>query len=185
MQAPRRGNATRFAMRAGGSLLSEGDTQLAMMDAAVELSILDRNFAYQSSAYPLGGSSGGFGFSLDASLGVMREENETGGFRDSVGIDWALVPYAQASVPVSERIELFARAGYGAARFDFELEGPGVAIDDSSTEWFFGFGAGAQIFLDRRNGVRVGYTRWDDFESGGISANLFSIAYVRVLGQRP
>jgi outer membrane immunogenic protein len=173
----------------GGAYLSDGDLDLGLAQASLAV---DFDLGGGDVAEGLGGARLGPRFRLigEVSTGLFGESDEAGGFRSSVGVGWSAIGLAGIALPVGDAepgdigtgFTLFGAAGYGFARFGFELEGPGVDISEGDTEDFFALAAGAEIFLDDRNGFRIGYTRWDDLREDGISANLFSLSYVRRFG---
>lgn len=64
--------------------------------------------------------------------------------------------YLVGFLPVAPRLDLLARVGYGASRYDLSPAGlPGYHVNEDGVR----FGAGAQYFFDNANGVRADYTR--------------------------
>jgi hypothetical protein len=126
----------------------------------------------------------------EVSAGVLGESEDVAGFSTDSGVEWSAIGLAGLVLPIGDaepgdlipQVSLFAGGGYGFARFGFELEGPGVDFSDGDTEDFFAFGAGLEARLGRSDAIRAAYTRWDDLEEDGISANLFSLSYVRRFG---
>ena len=186
----RPGHGPAYYASLGLTYLNDGDLDLGLAQGSFEV---DLGSPFDDGDEGLGNARLGPRFRLvgEVAIGVHDERNSQGGFRDRAGVRWSAVPYLLVELPVGDAdvpggagfdASLFGRFGYGVARFEFDLEGPGVDISDSNTEGFFAFGAGADLFVDGRNGVRLAYTRWDDFEEDGISANLFSVSYVRRLG---
>ena len=188
----RPGHGPAYYASLGGAYLSDGELDLGLAQASLAV---DFDLGGDDAAVEPGGRGNarlGPRFRLigEVSTGVFDESQEAGGFRDSVGVRWSAIGMAGIALPVGDAdvgdrdsgFTLFGLAGYGFARFGFELEGPGVDFSDGDTADFFAFAAGAEVMLDGRNGVRAAYTRWDDFERDGISANVFSLSYIRRLG---
>lgn len=188
MQAPRRAGGPTYNVGFGATWLNDHSLDLGLVQGT-----FDVDFDLDGDPPPsgLGGARLGPRFRLTGELGtgLVDESHELGSFSDSVGLRWTAIGYGGIVLPIGDSdadgggdVSLYARAGYGFARFSFEASGPGFDFEDASTSDFFAFGAGGEFFFDRRNGVRVGYTRWDDFESDGISANLFGLSYVHRFG---
>jgi outer membrane immunogenic protein len=78
-------------------------------------------------------------------------------------------------LPVSPRLDLLARVGYGTERFDTKIAGFGHTTTDTSVN----YGVGAQYFLSGADGVRLDYTRKDVSNSRADDYNAYSVAYVR------
>ena len=139
----------------------------------------DLGFASLGGGYRFGDH---FGIEGEAAIGIVDQEHEALGFRDSFGIEFDLAAFATVYLPVGENADLFARAGYGHTQFGFSAEGPGFSFEESTGDDSFRYGLGGQIFFDEANGVRVTWTRWDEFEEDGIDADVFVISYVRRFG---
>ncbi|WP_416878174.1 porin family protein [Litorimonas sp.] len=113
-----------------------------------------------------------FGVEGEGSIGVIGEE-ENGVETDT---EWDLGAYAVGRLPITERVEAFARAGYTVV--SVETETAGVKFQDEADG--YAVGGGLQYNMDSRNGIRAGYT-YKDGEIGGvdIDADVWDIAYVR------
>ena len=176
----------------GGAYLFDDDLDLGLALASFEADF--PLFPGEFDESGLGNVRLGTKFRLvgEVGTGIHDERNAQGEFRDSVGVDWSAAALGLIVLPVGDEdsgiatggtdFGLFGGAGYGFARFNFELTGPGIDFSESDTEDFFLFRAGGEIFFDEHNGVRAAYTRWDDFQEDGISANVFSVSYVRRFG---
>ena len=191
MQLPQRFEGPTYNVGFGGTYLSDGPLDLGLVGATFDVDLpLDGPEPSGLGQVRLGPR---FRITGDVQTGLFDESHEAGAFSDSLGLQWSASAFAGIALPVGDRdpgnpgegFALFAQAGYGFARFRFEASGPGFDFGDSRTSDFLTFRLGAEYNLDGRNSLRATYTRWDDFESDGISANLFGISYVRVLGQRP
>lgn len=96
-----------------------------------------------------------FGIADDEILGVSVELSH------SFGI------FLVGKVPVSETVDLFARAGFSSAEVD--VAGTTGSEDGAA------YGVGAQMFFTENDGVRLDYTRYDY----GGDANVWAVSYVR------
>ncbi|GEM_PF-69456 len=89
--------------------------------------------------------------------------------------------YAVGYLPVSQNVDLFARAGYGFSHYTASQ-----AFFNGFDEQSFNYGAGGQFFFDGMNGIRLDYTRQavtQDTRPGqeaiGSNADVWSVSYVR------
>jgi hypothetical protein len=96
-----------------------------------------------------------FGIADDEILGVSVELSH------SYGI------FLVGKVPVSDTVDLFARAGFSSAEVD--VAGTTGSEDGAA------YGVGAQVFFTENDGVRFDYTRYDY----GGDANVWAVSYVR------
>jgi hypothetical protein len=119
-----------------------------------------------------------FAIEGEGSFGVRDEEETSGGFTASLGLNHQVLGYAVGFIPVSPNAELFGRIGYGVTDIEFELKGPGISESASESEGTIGLGVGGQYFFDGLNGVRAEYTRYD-FQDDGGDIDSVSISYVR------
>lgn len=105
-----------------------------------------------------------FGIEGEAAFGV--DDDTIGGV--DVGLNHSLAIYGVGFLPVSENLDLIARAGVGTT----DVEVGGVDFDDESFNW----GAGAQWNFDEHNSLRGDWTRID---SDSAEADVWSLSYVR------
>jgi outer membrane immunogenic protein len=110
----------------------------------------------------------------EGAIGVDTDEATAGGVTYSAKVKRSVAAYAVGTVPVGEKVELFARAGYGTTKIKGAI--PGVAVTGSSDSW--NYGGGVQYSFDGLNGVRADYTR-HDFRHGRGSADAWGVSYVR------
>jgi len=96
-----------------------------------------------------------FGVADDTILGASVE------LSNSFGI------FVVAKAPVSESVDLFARAGFSSAEVD--VAGTTGSEDGAA------YGVGAQVFFTENDGVRFDYTRYDY----GGDADVWAVSYVR------
>lgn len=127
-----------------------------------------------------GAVTGRVGARFGKYLGVEGEVS-SGVKGDSLNVDGTNVKtheqsqvaaYAVGFLPLSQNLDLFARAGYGDTVIHAKADA--VSIDDGNS---WNYGAGAQYTFDGHNGVRGEYTRYD-YLHGGQSADVWSLGYV-------
>ncbi|MEP3889992.1 MAG: outer membrane beta-barrel protein [Hellea sp.] len=86
--------------------------------------------------------------------------------------------FARGILPVSEKFDLFARAGYGTAKAEATATGstallPGFSATatESQSSSGFAYGVGAEYHIDARHGIRI------DYSSIGNDASFIAAAY--------
>jgi len=129
------------------------------------------------------GAQGRFGYQIadnlgaeiEGSLGLNDEDADTAiprGIR--VGVDWQLAAFARASLPIGQRINLFARGGYHRTNLSSDL---------SQTQQFtfkedgLAYGAGAELNLTPVDAIRADYTVYE--LDGPANFDSVSLAYLR------
>ncbi len=118
-----------------------------------------------------------FGVEGQLDIGVSDDTIIVAATPVDVELNYAASLFGVVRAPVSDRINLFARAGYTTADVDASV--PGVAVADDTDG--FSYGVGGEIFFDDRNGFRAEFTR-HDFDSA--EADVWGISYVRRFGGR-
>jgi len=116
-----------------------------------------------------------FGFEGQLDIGANSDTIIVGAAAVEIDLDYAASLFAVARAPVSENVNLFIRGGYTTAQVDVSV--PGLTISPDGGGW--GYGAGAELFFDERNGFRIDLTH-NDFD--GTDATAFGIHYVRRFG---
>lgn len=110
------------------------------------------------------------------------DDNDDGDLEDTLrvggdlGLDYLAALYGRFTYPVSDRIDLSARAGYAFAEIDTsfdDINGEEITVAGSS-EGGFAFGAGAGFDLTESSTIRADYTR---YEFDGANADGLSVAY--------
>jgi len=127
------------------------------------------------------GIDGKIGYNFNDYFGVegqgilgLSSETETIGTDEITGkIDYTIGAFAVARLPLSEKLDVFARGGYHQT--GISLEGLGQSVDGDVDG--FAAGGGIQYNLDEKSGIRAEYTYLDS----GVAFNLdtFSVSYVR------
>ena len=129
------------------------------------------NFEIDSATVRVGwDSESWWGVEAEASFGV--EDDTSGGVTVDLNSDLAV--YAKATLPLSDRFEVFARAGYGTTQVDVS---PAVIADDNADG--FAWGVGAQFNLTENDGVRFDWTSRDVEDDFGDELTSWSLSYVR------
>jgi outer membrane immunogenic protein len=114
------------------------------------------------------------GVEAETSFGVDNDKVNLGGVDAKVEHRYDLAGYAVASVPVSAKVDLFARVGYGVT--EAKASAAGLDASDHLTSW--NYGAGATYNFDAHNGIRADYT-YRDFQHDQGSADTYAVSYVR------
>jgi hypothetical protein len=94
------------------------------------------------------------GIEGEASIGI--DDDEVGAA--SYELDNSLAAFGVVQMPVTERVDLFARAGY--ATTDYTVNYPGSG-DLSGDDDGFAYGVGGKVFLTDRFGLRADFTKYD------------------------
>jgi outer membrane immunogenic protein len=114
----------------------------------------------------------------EGGFGVGRDTSSIAGVRTRSKLDYQGAVYGVGLLPVTPKLDLFARAGYGATRVKVRADSGGTTVSDHDTLKSWNYGAGAQYHFDDKNGVRAEYTR-ADATRGDPNANVWSLGYVR------
>jgi len=110
----------------------------------------------------------------EASVGVRDKDFQLGGADGTLKHEWDAAGYVVGKYPVGEKVELFARGGYGHTELKQQVAGQ--STDVGGDHW--SYGAGATYNVDGVNGVRADWTR-RDFEGDGAEMDAYSVSYVR------
>nr|WP_321361097.1 porin family protein [uncultured Hyphomonas sp.] len=100
----------------------------------------------------------------EASLGVG--DDNVGPAK--VDLDHSLAAFGVVQVPVAERVDLFARAGYATNDYNIDVPGAGSASGEDDG---LAYGVGGKVFLTEKFGLRADVTRYegDDTDADVIS----------------
>jgi len=115
------------------------------------------------------GAEGEFG------MGVKGDSENIGGINNDFRLNHEEAAYVVGFFPVSPNLDLFARGGYGHTRV--RDTSPGIVDHFSENSW--NYGAGAQYFLNGRDGIRADWTRQDFVGQNGPNANVWTVGYSR------
>ncbi|MBR9833599.1 MAG: porin family protein [Alphaproteobacteria bacterium] len=104
-----------------------------------------------------------FAVELEGALGVADEDI----LGANVELNYLIGAFGKAQVPVSDRVDLFARAG--VVNGEIEASGGGFSASDSETG--FGIGVGGTMDLANNFYLRGDYTRYDieDYEADAFT----------------
>ena len=137
-----------------------------------------------SSGGDVGAIQGRLGYRLNNYLGVEGEvaggvkSDKFGvapGVSEKASLDHQEAAYAVGFVPISPKLDILGRVGYGHERMHYD--GPAATFNQASDS--INYGAGVQYNLDPHNGIRADYTR-EAFQHTGVEdANVWSVAYSR------
>jgi len=111
---------------------------------------------------------------VEGSIGVKDDtiEQIMEPTRFDVELVYDAAAYGVASLPVSDRFDVFARAGFGTT--ELKAKAPGIIFSEEGDS--FNYGLGANLWLDADNGIRADWTRR---EYDLIDVTAYSVGYVR------
>ncbi|MEL6830040.1 MAG: outer membrane beta-barrel protein, partial [Pseudomonadota bacterium] len=87
-------------------------------------------------------------------------DEEFGAIEASVGLNYLVGAYGRAIWPVTERFDLFARAGWVQAELEADATAQGESASISESGSGYALGIGATIGLTDRFYLRADYTRY-------------------------
>lgn len=117
----------------------------------------------------------------------------------SAGIDNTFAGFAKFAFPISDQVDIFARAGYHFTQIGVDVDDLVVTVDGTTVSLAgaggdvdtdgIALGAGGQYMFNELNGVRLEYTYLDIDEVDGVDisgadfgdvgSNVVSLSYVR------
>ena len=115
------------------------------------------------------------GVEAEASTGVSDQAFSVGGVDGSLELDYDAAAYVVGFLPLGERVELFARGGYGTT----SLETSVGALSETTDSESWNYGAGVNFNLSDRNALRADWTRRDFKDDAGGEADAYSLNFVR------
>jgi outer membrane immunogenic protein len=115
------------------------------------------------------GAEGEFG------MGVKGDTVDVLGTNVDFRLNHQEAGYLVGFIPVSPNLDLFARGGYGHTR----VRETALGVVDHFSENSWNYGAGAQYFLNGRDGIRADWTRHDFTGGSGVNADVWSVGYTR------
>lgn len=116
---------------------------------------------------PFLGIEGEYSYGLD--------DDRTRGFKTSTENQYA--GYGVAYLPLRRDFDLFARIGYGAQDLRVANEAEEL-LRLKGTAAGVNYGAGAQWFFRRQDGVRFDYTRYDPSDRRVSTADTYGVSYI-------
>lgn len=142
----------------------------------------NRNFSLEGDI-TTGVDDDDFGYDVREGL-VGIDDNADGDLNDVINangnleLNYLVGLYGKAALPVTDRFDVFARAGYAFIDMDASVRSPSGAaintIEDSDDG--VALGAGAEYQLSERWNVRADYT-WYDFEDTETQAAMIGVGY--------
>ncbi len=117
------------------------------------------------------------GAELEATLGATSTTRDTGTLHQSLKVKYSLAGFGVARVPVSEKINVLARAGYHKTELRHDFSGTNIKAGTNiySTDGL-AFGLGAEYAMSPRTSLRGDYTVHD---YDGSSVDSFALAVSR------
>ncbi|WP_321491084.1 porin family protein [uncultured Hyphomonas sp.] len=90
----------------------------------------------------------------EASIGIGDDQIGAA----EIELDSSLGAFGVVQMPVAERVDLFARAGYATNDYSIDVPGAGSASGDDDG---LAYGVGGKVYLTERFGVRADLTRYE------------------------
>lgn len=111
-----------------------------------------------------------FAIEGELGLGVADETYSGGGLSVTVSENYNVGIFGVANLPVTEKLDLFARAGWVQTELEAKASFAGTSFTESEAEDGFAFGVGAKFAFTDKIYLRADYTRYDisDFEADGF-----------------
>ena len=146
----------------------------AMAEGNIELGAGYSNFDTDNA--DLGALTARGTYFINPNIGVEGEVS-FGVKDDDVGaakveLDNSVAAFGVVQAPIAERVDLFARAGYGSAKYKVKAPGFGSS---SNTDDGLAYGVGAKVDLTERFGLRGDVTR---YEGDATDADVISVGGV-------
>ncbi len=132
-----------------------------------KLGALDGKLGYRFNPY--------LGVEGEAAFGVADDSIRVGSVPVNLKLESAVAGYVVGFYPVSPKLDLFARVGYGNVRIKASALGVSGAGDQNG----WNAGVGAQYFFTAKDGVRGEYAKWGFDGNNGVDADTWSVSYVR------
>ena len=110
----------------------------------------------------------------EVGVGVKNKDITVAGVDGQIKHEWDAAGYVVGKYPIGDKLELFARGGYGHTELKQEIAGQ--TADVGGDHW--SYGAGATYNLDGANGVRADWTR-RDFDGDSNELDSYTLSYVR------
>jgi hypothetical protein len=121
-----------------------------------------------------------FGLEGETTFGTTDVDNHGMVYNSRLHLNQSYAGYGVVRYPVLPKANIFARGGYGhtdlTAGVTPLLTGQEVTAKAGVDSW--NYGAGAEYFIDGKNGLRAEYTRMDFVTRGLNDADTWSVSYV-------
>ena len=147
----------------GGYSFLSSDVDTDVGSADIDLGAISGHLGYNFTPH--------LGVEGEVLVGVKDEDASVDGINASLGLNYAVGAFGKVQAPVSERLNLFARAGVVNAEIEAEVTGFG---SDSASETGAGYGVGGTYDIGDNLYLRGDYTRYDidDAEIDAIMVSL-------------
>ncbi|MCY1647438.1 porin family protein [Caulobacter sp. SL161] len=116
-----------------------------------------------------------FGVEGEIAGGVDSDKVGASGGQARVKMEHQVAGYAVGYLPVTPKLDLTGRVGYGTTKFSTNNVAA-TQFDGSRDSW--NYGLGAEYKLDGKNGVRADWTK-SEYTNSDLSSNTVSVGYVR------
>lgn len=149
----------------------------------------DVNYAFISSEessedVDLGAITGHAGYAFndyfalegEAGFGVADESVNISGVNVDVGLNYLVGIYGVGNLPVTDKLNLFARAGLVQAELEAEASAGGVTFSDSDSEDGYALGVGTTFDFTENVYARADYTRYE-FDDTGVDSVMLGVGY--------
>lgn len=187
-------NAQGYAEEDTGFYLQGGYSYLDIKpdgaDSGVDTNAITARAGYQFNRYfslegdvTSGIDDGEFDYNVDEDE-FNFDDNNDGDFEDTIaasgdiGLNYLVGVYGKASMPVTDQLDVFARAGYAYIDLDANIQTPGgttiATVEDSADG--AALGAGAEFDLTESWVLRGDYT-WYGFDETDTHAAMISAGY--------
>ncbi len=115
-----------------------------------------------------------FGVEGEVAGGVKDDTTYVSGLPVEAELKHQVAGYAVGFLPVTPKIELLARVGYGNTKV--KASAAGVSATDDFDSW--NYGVGAQYKFDDKNGLRADWTK-SEYTHTDTDADTLAVSYVR------
>ena len=117
---------------------------------------------------------GVIGAEAEGTFGVTDDDSRRFGVPTETKLDRSMAAYVVGYVPLSPKLDLFARGGLGNTRVHMT----GLPQRVTTRQDTFNYGVGAQYFLTGNDGIRADFTR-ESVRHGPGRADTYGVSYVR------
>ena len=117
-------------------------------------------------------------FAVEGELGfgVADESFSESGVTVDVGLNYVVGVYGVGILPVGDKLNLFARAGFVQAELEASASGGGITFSDSESDEGYALGVGTSFDFTDNVYLRADYTRYV-FDEDGVNAIMIGVGY--------
>lgn len=145
-----------------------GTLGAVLYDTDLDIAGIQGRLGIQSAKY--------FGAEVEGSIGLISDKESFGAAELKSSVDYSLGAFIRGVVPISQRLNIFSRAGYHVTGIDVALSDSTTTVEDSDSFDGFAYGGGVEYALNPRDAIRLDYTRYD---LGPGETESLVIAYAR------